>query len=121
MTDLIKRVALAIELKMQFKDFGQDVGGNEFSVSIAQLDRLTRACEEAARAAIAECFKWRPIETAPKDGTPIIYFDGRHCIGEAFWQDKDEHPPAWWDEANTEEVEPTHWMPLPNPPEEQKP
>lgn len=58
--------------------------------------------------------QWRPIESAPKDGTSIIYLDGRECIGEAFWQDKDEHEPSWWDEANTEEVKPMYWTPLPD-------
>jgi hypothetical protein len=58
--------------------------------------------------------EWMPIESAPKDGTSIIYLDRRECIGEAFWQDKDEHEPGWWDEANTEEVKPTHWTPLPD-------
>ena len=99
MSDLVERVAITITADEN-----------------TESTNMTRT-----RIAIAERFKWRPIEHAPKDGTPIIYFDGRHCIGEAFWQDKDEHPPAWWDEANTEEVEPTHWIPLPEPPEEPKP
>ncbi|MBN9497821.1 MAG: hypothetical protein J0H39_13780 [Alphaproteobacteria bacterium] len=76
---------------------------------------LERANE--ARAAVlarlrgAAVPEWRDIKTAPKDGTPIIYLDARDCIGEAFWQDKDEHEPAWWDEANTETVAPLYWMP----------
>ncbi len=57
--------------------------------------------------------EWQPIETAPKDGTPIIYYDKRDFIGEAFWMDKDEHDPAWWDEACTETVDPIYWMPRP--------
>ena len=57
--DLVKRVAKAIELKMQLKDFGQDVGGGEFLISVVQIDRLEQACKEAASAAIAECGKDR--------------------------------------------------------------
>jgi hypothetical protein len=60
---------------------------------------------------------WQPIETAPKDGTPVLGFlpqayqgkggyevvlfdpsDGKWWIGCAFW------------------VQPSHWMPLPTPP-----
>jgi hypothetical protein len=65
--------------------------------------------------------EWKPIETAPKDGTDIILFlDGVVIQG-------------WWAGAGWEVVslfshgcgccssmnEPaTHWMPLPKPPEE---
>ena len=55
---------------------------------------------------------WLPMETAPKDG-PIIYLDGRECIGEAYWKENDGYDPDWWDEANTETVEPLYWMPRP--------
>lgn len=61
---------------------------------------------------------WQPIETAPKDGTQII-------IAVA----GDEYEPGWawwsalrraWFIPNTSiayQMEPTHWMPLPPPPE----
>lgn len=60
---------------------------------------------------------WQPIETAPKDFTPILVFipgtwELPHMIHVAFWkkdgfrlQDEDHFI-----------VEPTHWMPLPEPP-----
>ena len=80
--------------------------------------------------------KWQPIETAPKDGTGIIVTDG-DIIGQGVW-----HCGLWYfwesDKANSclvllpEDSEyewvidpncwvrgygPTHWMPLPSPPE----
>jgi hypothetical protein len=68
--------------------------------------------------------KWQPIDTAPKDGRVILILTERGNVyspcqwenGEIsengfwlWWQDE----PAWL----TEVVNPTHWMPLPDPPE----
>lgn len=67
--------------------------------------------------------QWRPIEEAPKDGTPIlllIQFPGEpHDTFVATW---DANSPKWpWrptcdgGSAYSEEYA-THWMPLPPPP-----
>ena len=53
---------------------------------------------------------WYPIETAPKDGSLILMFDG--CIIMAWWDDgwySDEYCPP-------QIIRATHWMPLPEPP-----
>jgi hypothetical protein len=63
--------------------------------------------------------EWQPIETAPKDGTRILIFGARECYGGdyislAYW----DH---WWRGDYDEPVyvdEPTHWMPLPPPPQQ---
>jgi len=63
---------------------------------------------------------WRPIETAPKDGTPIWLSDGEArfpLVG--WWEETDEEdsvPTGWWHDAQRF-FTPTHWMPLPEPPE----
>lgn len=67
--------------------------------------------------------RWRPIETAPKDGTEILAFcpkAGTHCV---FWESG-----YWREKASFLGLrnEPTHWIPLPAPPaddamQEQKP
>lgn len=64
---------------------------------------------------------WQPIETAPKDGTPVLVHAPGGCTQ---WK---LHTTLWicrwdgrWVEAGGEEYttcEPTHWMPLPPPPD----
>lgn len=58
--------------------------------------------------------EWQPIETAPKDGTPIIAYphtDGGG-VGLAIWSNMTTG--QWRSEYDREW--PTHWMPLPKPP-----
>jgi hypothetical protein len=64
----------------------------------------------------ADAQRWRPIETAPKDGTSILgyWMGGQHDCAihvTKFWRGR------WW-EPNEDypQCEPTHWMPLPQPP-----
>lgn len=60
--------------------------------------------------------EWQPIETAPRDGTPFLGYwaGGKHdCSFRAIkW-----HKENWW-ETNEDyrTSEPSHWMPLPEPP-----
>lgn len=68
---------------------------------------------------------WQPIETAPKDGTSVLLlFKG--CAIEALWECVDSgdwesglQPSYYWSSKFDwfdDGTEPTHWMPLPNPP-----
>ena len=58
---------------------------------------------------------WQPIETAPKDGREILVYEPMYCtIGQ--WVDS-KHGGAWWIEGGQITGHPTHWMPLPPPPE----
>jgi hypothetical protein len=58
--------------------------------------------------------EWLPIETAPKDADiTAIVFDGTF-IEIASWYKVDDQ---WWVSPGYT-VNPTHWMPLPMPPEE---
>lgn len=88
---------------------------------------------------------WRPIETAPKDGTPIQaripghgsdniiawvhgFLDDNEldCSGWAFVEDQE--PPADWtdgvcwarNEDGQPSTSPTHWQPLPPPPAQEE-
>ena len=65
--------------------------------------------------------EWKPIETAPKDGTEILLVhraDGksirRHRYGVGCYSAMNGGS-ILWDWGWT--IPPTHWMPLPSPPE----
>lgn len=58
---------------------------------------------------------WQPIETAPRDGTLVlVYREG--IIDMAVWSD---HFACWITCASNQGEKRTHWMPLPEPPEEE--
>jgi hypothetical protein len=65
---------------------------------------------------------WQPIETAPRDGTSIlVYADYKMFV--ARWIEQNPYCPGWWhvDDNKYDQFalcghEPTHWMPLPEPP-----
>jgi hypothetical protein len=84
---------------------------------------------------------WQPIETAPRDGRRLLMTDGVNthvCYPKVFPRPVDqlagEKPPfssragdTWEyfrDEVNAPghswSMEPSHWMPLPEPPKEQQ-
>lgn len=64
---------------------------------------------------------WRPIESAPKDGTHVLIAD-EICVSEARYIERSE---GWWI-ANTDPTDahdgqfhnPTHWMPKPDGPKQ---
>ena len=68
--------------------------------------------------------RWQPIETAPMNGTEVLIFQRIECRNEdvilaygvanwtgSHWDDRIDMPPH---------PKPTHWMPLPPPPETTK-
>lgn len=66
---------------------------------------------------------WPTIETAPKDGTSILGWNGdEFCICRWYRQSFHKHPKPYWDLGNgysekyARANQPTHWMPLPPPP-----
>lgn len=67
---------------------------------------------------------WQPIETAPKDGTHFLGYGAPAYsspgIAETY-ADEDYLGELYWvlfirNDAETDCWEPTHWMPLPEPP-----
>lgn len=69
---------------------------------------------------------WQPIETAPRDGTRVLAIWGKHGTQIIYWYSWEERPEylvkagACWKPENQRcpiNATPTHWMPLPPPPE----
>lgn len=78
---------------------------------------------------------WKPIESAPKDGTAILLTNGKD-VAEGHWyfeeggttehrdldgryidQTESDGYDGWLDWDGGMQPDPTHWMPLPAPPE----
>lgn len=109
----------------------------------AQMNTLAEGMVErlAAKVTAAEREEWQPIETAPRDGTVILaygnkyYPQGIDAPKMAFTRWKTETRDEWvWlddvtkqlvtiDESDWDSeggISPTHWLPLPPPPQEAK-
>lgn len=84
--------------------------------------------EKAPRTAASNP-KWRPIESAPRDGEMILLGDGKTVTAGFFKPEFDSVYPwihldsgtdnflnGWQDRKHS----PTHWMPLPSPPPSEK-
>ena len=63
--------------------------------------------------------EWRPIETAPRDGSFILVCDikDRRMMTVVFWIDDESWPWARDDDGEFSPDSFTHWMPLPESPE----
>lgn len=74
------------------------------------LRKQAKAALEAATPHIL-AGQWQDIESAPKGGTRVLVYTYAHNTIDMAWHDGER-----W---NTETllISPTHWMPLPNPPQ----
>jgi hypothetical protein len=81
--------------------------------------------------------EWQPIETAPRDKQLLLGFrnsmgnwrtvKGRYYTQETIemdWEEGDSCPEGWYETSTISDdipncwfFDPTHWMPLPQPPE----
>lgn len=82
----------------------------------ADFDRLFALARRGAE------MQWRPIETAPKEGGPILLFEppgDEDQIGVGYYEPVTDHEGTEWLTFWETGVrcDATHWMPLPPPPE----
>jgi len=95
----------------------------------AEIDALRKRVQELESAQ-----QWRPIESAPKDGAEIILSNGE-TVAQGHWfhtppfireirdmdghyidQDESDGYDDWIDSSGGMQPDPTHWIPLPQPP-----
>ncbi|WP_334166290.1 DUF551 domain-containing protein [Achromobacter mucicolens] len=58
--------------------------------------------------------QWKPIESAPKDGTGILGYWNDGGLHDCNFRAVKFHREAWWETNEDYKVrQPTHWMPLP--------
>lgn len=103
-------------------DFGHTPPSCEF---------ICRACDRSLTIAVLlqqaeQAQKWEPIETAPKDGTPILLHRNGHGVDVGYWRPTDDSlrkkPVPCWRYRRSHSIsydrahQPTHWQPLPPPP-----
>ena len=66
---------------------------------------------------------WKPIESAPRDGTPVLVWLKKTSLGShvhaAMLRPKGK-PSTIGHHFQFDVGEPTHWMPIPDPPEEER-
>lgn len=63
--------------------------------------------------------EWQPIETAPRDGTPILAYNSMLGSYNTAYLNG-EFPCGFWGRLGQWYPQPTHWMPLPPPPARQE-
>lgn len=92
---------------------------NRSGRSRADVDCVSRdsreVCVTATSPGAREAQQWQPIETAPQSEDPVLVFDGDEVN---FATRGFTNPPrraGWFDEKGWL-IHPTHWMPLPVPP-----
>jgi hypothetical protein len=94
----------------QDRQFARAIESAATAPLLEQIKELERQLEQTLRDA-----EWRPIETAPKDVTVLLYGAKRleMCVGMHHSRD------GWVTDTTSEWATmypPTHWMPLPAPP-----
>lgn len=122
MTDAVERV-------MALADRFVDAAGSEsgHAEEMADIARSALRAAVEALAASAQPAGWRPIETAPKDGTHVLVWPPTwNGLSSCARWDADEYAkrprPLWRRNDDLGRVlvsrgtAPTHWMPLPAPP-----
>ena len=99
------------------------------------IDILNEASDEIAR--LRKLTEWQPIATAPKDGTAVLVMrdiwpgtksghaeecNGHNTYVAEYWPDEGDSDGCWMCYMDLIQdpqcpIDPTHWMPLPPPPE----
>lgn len=115
------------DIRLQRADCRVTMALDDLEAAEAEIARLKKyvAVMDAALKIEDKPQQWRPIETAPKDGSLILGWDNKVMRGKGaecvmLWA-RNEHTQKheWMNFWNAYRVDnPCHWMPLPQPPQE---
>jgi hypothetical protein len=121
MDELVEKVARAIWGHVEWERLSDEYGGVPFDEIWSRM-RYLHVKERlviAARSAIAVMPGWKPIETAPKDSTPVLvttkYGVRIAYYGTEYSEMLRGEKLRWWQRRNLP-CDPVYWMPLPAPP-----
>ena len=75
-------------------------------------------CAAADMRELLDATEWRPIATAPRDGTRLLLYWFGSCGADEIQVGRWENPgigdyPGYWVDGYGGSCEPTHWRPLP--------
>jgi hypothetical protein len=92
-------------------------------VPLSELATIAPLIASALERAL-DAQQWQPIETAPKDGTEVLSFNGDQ--GLMRWIEGADFGLWIWVDENLSDIDPspiqpTHWMHRPNPPKQTAP
>lgn len=115
--DRVERVARALHPAA----FG-DKAAQATGVAARHLAQVRDMARQQARAAIAAADQWRPIETAPTQKIILLFAVTDQTMNPPNWKMATGFwtPSGWWwdgRQLKDYDHQPTHWMPLPQPPE----
>jgi hypothetical protein len=101
----------------------------ETHLEASDMSRLSHSngCEllNGLRGALLMVPEWRPISTAPKDGTRVLLWSPDATIDNPYighWVDREDYPDggAWWEKDDNDgfcaDADPSYWTALPLPP-----
>ena len=91
---------------------------NKFIISEYTAKQMAAKYRKENKIPIKKYFEWQPIETAPKDGLYDILVSEGLGVYMATWSRLGPLPNTkfGWVTNTGFQIEPTHWMPLPEPP-----
>jgi hypothetical protein len=117
MIDTAVREALGEFLVMGLEE---TENGNAYTDLINIISALMSVAAAEARNNAVWNQRWRLIETAPKDGTPVLLgWEGVTSLWKGRWVRGMRRTHDRWDipGLGIGTLKPTHWMPLPEPPQ----
>lgn len=120
-----------LEAQVEFDRLANKKLSDLLDIAIERVKALeARALAAESQLERVRAETWQPIETAPKDGTRVLLFTDEltpptiqaqwrpyeaHFDGAGEWVDVWNNDPI---ETNSGPIKPTHWRPLPAPPQQ---